>query len=457
MSEMVKDVTLDNYQWVDKHGDYVLTPIPKNETKRLWAITFVYMGTVADVAQVMGGGVLGTGFGVMDTFIVSLIGSAILAVIGGLLAYISGVTRCTSYINFRPAFGRMGSNIFSTLASAVPNMGWFAILTWQFGTFIHALFPNVAFCNVLPATIWGGCLMALTAYFGIKGLEFFSYLAVPYFILLAIFGVMIAVDEAGSFSGIFDLQPAEPATYGEGITYVVGMMMAMCLVTADIGRYGKTRWSGAIAWTLAMVLQALILAGAAMLMLATGSADVPGALLMSGVGFGAFLMVVLGQWSTNDNNLYYSSLSVGMYARMKRKNLVLVLGAGGIFVAALIAGIWGSAPEPFEFFLGLMGTALPGVGGVVIADFFIFRAYKGEKVDDRYQFQPGDELPEFNWVGWVSALISIIVGGFIIKSGIAAVNTLVLGLVLYAVLAIICDKAKINMYVGKHTLTETGE
>jgi len=444
-------------EWVDKHGDYTLVPVPKKYSKRLLTLAFIYMSMVADIAEIWGGGIIGSQFNVKDALIVCLVGSLILACLGGALAYIGGVTRCSSYVNFRFAFGVFGSKIFSTLASTVPNIGWFAILAWLFGVIMHSILPDVSICGVLPATIWGGSLMVITAYFGFKGLAVFSYLAVPFFILLAAFGLLIGVHGSGGFSNLFELEPVGSATYGEGITMVVGMMMALCLITADVCRFGKSRWSGVFAWSSAMVLQVVLLVGAAMLTLFTGESDVPGALMAAGVGLGAFVMILLGQWSTNDTNLYSASLSVSMYVPLQRKYVVLIVGAIGVTIAALIASVWGRAMDPLEAFLEIMGTILPGVAGVVIADFYIFQAYKKVKMDDRYKNSPGSTLPAINWLGWLAAVISIVVGGFVITGGIPALNTLFIGLGCYALGSIVCDRLSINTGIGVHTLKETGE
>jgi len=444
-------------EWVDKHGDYTLVPVPKKYSKRLLTLAFIYMSMVADIAEIWGGGIIGSQFNVRDALFVCFVGSFILACLGGALAYIGGVTRCSSYVNFRSAFGVLGSKIFSTIASTVPNIGWFAILAWLFGVIMHSILPDVALCGVLPATIWGGLLMVITAYFGFKGLAVFSYLAVPFFIMLAAFGLLIGVHGSGGFSDLFELTPTGSASYGEGITMVVGMMMALCLITADVCRFGKSRWSGVAAWSFAMALQVVLLVGAAMLTLFTGESDVPGALMAAGVGLGAFVMVLLGQWSTNDTNLYSSSLAVSMYVPLKRKYVVLIIGAIGVTVAALIASVWGRAMDPLEAFLGIMGTVLPGVAGVVIADFYIYQAYRKVKMDDRYKMSPGSKLPVINWLGWLSAIVATIVGGFVMSGGIPALNTLFIGLGCYALGSIICDKLGISTGIGVHTLKETGE
>ena len=107
-------------------------------------------------------------------------------------------------------------------------------------------------------------------------------------------------------------------------------------------------------------------------------------------------------------------------------------------------------------FLGWLGKGLPAIGGVLIADFWLYRWYKREPLRQRYQFKPGMKLARINWVGWLSAAVATYVGGWLITWGIACINALVIGLVLYIVIALICDKAGVSIGVGERIIDETG-
>jgi cytosine permease len=450
-------VTKEVWPWEDKYGDYALVPVPKKETRSLLTLFYAYTGVLACIAVLWGGAALGTQFYLKDAIWVAVVGSAILAVIGGLIAPIGGVSRCSTYVNLRPSFGNVGSQVWGTIVSGVPALGWFTVQTWLFGIIVNTIFPTAPWASVFWASIWGGILMLITAYIGFKGLAFFSYLAVPFFMLIAGFGVMIGVQQGGGFAGLASIAPASPAPFGVGVTEVVGMYIVGAIITADICRYAKKLWHGAAAWAIQlMILQVYMLSGAAMITLVTGEANIAGALLAAGAGAGAFLMAILGQWSTNDNNIYSASLAINLWAPIKRKYIVLIAGAIGVALAALIARAWGSAMEPFQAFLTLLGTFLPAAGGVLIADFWVYRWYKGEPLRERYQFQPGMKIAKVNWIGWVSAIVATALGAWVIKGGITSLNCLLLGVVLYIVIAIACDKAGVTMDLGEHIIDKTG-
>lgn len=453
MASVAKEV----WPWKDKYGDYALVPVPKKETRSLLTMFYTYTGVLCCIAALWGGSVLGAQFYLKDAIWVAVVGSAILAVIGGLTAPIGGISRCSTYVNLRPSFGNVGSQVWGTIVSGVPALGWFTVQTWLFGVIMHTIFPEAAWASVFWAAIWGGILMLITAYIGFRGLAFFSYLAVPFFMLLAGFGIMIGIQQGGGFAGLTSIAPASPAPFGVGVTEVVGMYVVGAIITADICRFAKKIWHGAVAWIIQlMILQVYMLTGAAAIMLVTGEHNIAAALLAGGVGIGAFLMAILGQWSTNDNNIYSTSLAINLWAPIQRKYIVLIAGAIGVALAAVIARVWGEAMAPFQAFLTLLGTFLPAAGGVLIADFWLYRWYKKVPLRQRYQFQPGMKISKVNWIGWVSAIVATVVGAWVIKGGITSLNCLLLGVVLYIVIAIVCDKAGVKMDLGEHTIDETG-
>jgi len=445
------------WPWEDKYGDYALVPVPQKETRTLLTLFYTYTGVLACIAVIWGGATLGTQFYLKDAIWVAIVGSAILSLIGGLIAPIGGVSRCSTYVNLRPSFGNLGSQVWGTIVSGIPALGWFAVQTWLFGIILHTLFPTAWWATVFAASIWGGTLMLITAYFGFRGLAFFSYLAVPFFMMLAGFGVMIGVQQGGGFAGLASIKPISPVPFSVGVTEVVGMYVCGAIITADICRFGTKIWHGSAAWIIQlMILQVYMLSGAAMLTLVTGEANVAGALLAAGAGAGAFLMAILGQWSTNDSNIYSTSLALNMWLPFKRQYIVLGAGAIGVAIAALIASVWGAAMEPFQAFLLLLGKALPAIGGVLIADFWLYRWYKGEPLRKRYQFKPGMKFAKVNWVGWLSAILATVLGGWIITWGIACLNALILGVAFYIIIAIACDKAGVKIGLGEHIIDKTG-
>lgn len=454
MKEVKEEI---EYPWKDKRGDYAVVPVhPKDQTSMM-SIFITFTGVLACIASLWGGGALGTQFVLKDIIIVSVVGSAITAVLGSLTAGIGGVTKCSTYANLRLPFGRVGSWVWGALSSGIPSLGWFAYQVWLFGVMMNSLAPDAGWTSVLVASIWGGLLMMTTALFGYKGLSFLSYLTVPMFIMLAGVAFLMGVYNAGGIGPLTQITPTDPQPFAFGVTETVGMYAVGAVITADIGRYAKKWWYGPLAWFVQiMVIQIFFLVGSGVLTLSFGGTLITEALLMGGVGVGAYLMTIFGQWTTNDNNIYSSALALNLFIPIKKWKLVLIEGIIGTGIAAYIAYTAGSSLDPFVAFLSLLGAFVPAIGGVMISDFYLYRWYKKEKFLERYNYKPGMTISEVNVMGWLAAIVGGIVGGFIIP-GIAALNSLLLSVVIYFVGALICDKLNIKYEIGKHVISEEGE
>jgi cytosine permease len=235
--------------------------------------------------------------------------------------------------------------------------------------------------------------------------------------------------------------------------YIIG-----AIVTADMGRYCRRPIDAPIGWiTQILALQIFFLVGAGVLTLAMGGALITEALLAGGIGLGAYALAILGQATTNDVNLYGGSLSYVTFLPVKRNLITLMEGIIGTGIAVYLGFSAGANLEPFENFLNILGRFLPAVGGVLIADFYVFQWYKGIRIKERYKFFPRMELAEINLAGWIAALVGGIVGGWFIKWGIPPLNSLLLAFIVYLAVSILGDKTKIPITLGKHQLTEAGE
>jgi len=447
------------WPWKDKFGDFSMVPVPPSMRKSGTSMFYIFMGVLACIAVLWGGGTLGTQFTLKGTLIVALTGSVILAVIGGLTAVMGAISRGSTYMEMRFPFGWIGTKLFSTIVAGVAcGIGWYAVQVWLFGIIMHTILPNLWWANVGVAAIWGGLLMMITAIIGVNGIAWLSYLAVPFFIAISGVGIMIGIAKGGSFGTLLGLKPSNPVSFSIGVTEIVGMYIAGSIIVPDISRFAKKASNAAIAWVVQiMIFQVYYILGAAALTLATGETNIVGALVVGGVGLGAILMAILGQWTTNDNNLYSGSLSFNTWIPIKRSYIVVAEGLIGTVLAAWFGFNGGTGMQTFQNFLTLLGKILPPIGGVLISDFYLYRWYKKEPLSQRYQFEPGMKFAQVNWVGWIAAFTGAILGGWVIKSGIAALNGLLIGAALYIVIAIICDKSNIRIEVGEHTINETGE
>jgi cytosine permease len=301
-------------------------------------------------------------------------------------------------------------------------LGWYSVQVGFFGSTINAMFPNAGFITQVPvAAFWGGILMLITAYIGFKGLSLLSNIAVPLIIILSTIGVIAAIRLQGSWSSLFAIQPKSSISLGAGIVMVVGSFAAGGAAQPDITRYAKTPKAAVVGTIIGfMVANMFIILAGFITSVATGSGDLPASMIQLGLGIPSLLVLILGQWTTNDNNLYTSSLGLSNIIKVKKSHIVLVTG-----ILASIVGAAGLS-NFFVNWLIILGVGCPPMAGVIIADYFFIKKQK-------YDFGKGTKYCSWNILAFVSWFIACAVG-YAVQWGVAAVNSMVIGFALYLVL-----------------------
>ncbi len=453
---MEKNKKETKWPWEDIFGDYSLVPVPNHAQKSGVSMLFVLAGIIATVAVLMGGSALGTQFNVNDAVKAIIGGCAVLTFIGGLIAYIGQQAKSTTYICLRYSFGMQGSQLVGSLLGGFIALGWFAVQTWMFGLIVSSIAPGYWWSSIGFASIWGGLLMMTTAYIGFKALTWLSYLAVPFFILLCLVGLFIGVDKVGGFAEVFAMGNKSSATLYAGITQVIGMFIGAAILIPDILRFAKTGQSAVLAWVLNLALLGLMLIGAVIMTASTGAANIAESLILGGIGLGAFLFVFLGQWTTNDSNLYITALSFNTWIHVEKRYLTIAAGIVGTGIAAYVGFVEGSSLNPFIQFLTVLGTYVPAIGGIMIADYYLYRGVLKEPMNTRYNMNPGMTFSKLNWIGLSMAVVGGYIGGSLVEIGIPAINSLVVAGGLYFVLSYLCDQIKIPREIGNHSINNQG-
>ncbi|MEB2836855.1 MAG: cytosine permease [Desulfurococcales archaeon] len=451
------------YPWKDIRGDYVLVPVPPWERRTLMNIFLVYTGVLSCLAVLWGGGALGAQATLHDLVWAVLLGNIILTIIGALMAYIGGTAHQSTYGIMRRVFGWYGSWIFGLIVSGIPAWGWFVVETWLFGVMIHDLAPHNPVASIAWASLWGGLLMTTTAYIGYAGLAFLSYFTVPAFFILVTSGFLAGIYLGGGFEKLAAFTPKHPVPLSLLVTQVVGMYIVGAIITPDIARFARRPRDGSIAWGVQiMALMTYYMIGAALLTMAMGGTYFSKAMLAAGLGLGAYFVAIFGQWTTNDNNLYSSALAWDLFVPVKKRRLILILGFLASILAWYVGYRAGASMQPFIHFLTILGTWIPPIGGVMVADFYLYQWYKGVPVRERYQLRVGDRMPLVNWVAWLSVLVGgLAAKGWLMPASVvskisAALTGFLVALVVYAVLAIALDKAGVPIELGHATINEYG-
>lgn len=399
-------------------NDNATQRVPEAEQKGFLSVAFVAAGFCICMSGLYTGSAIAFGMSFRDAIIAVLIGNIILSLYGGLVGAAGAKEGVASAVLARHSFGREGSKAVGILL-AVVMAGWYAVQVGFFGSTMSALFPAAGFItSKYVAAAWGGILMMLTAYFGYKGLNILSYIAVPMIGILSVVGVVLAVKGAGGWQVIMETVPSQPMTIGAAVVTIVGSFAGGAAAQSDITRYAKdtkTAWGGTIFGYL--VANSFVIMAGYLITSATGEGDLPVAFLAMGLGVAALLILILAQWTTNDNNLYTASLGLSNCLPFPKKKIVVVTG-----LVATIVGTMGLA-DYFSTWLNVLGVALPPVAGVVICDYYLLKK-------QHYEYGPGTKYCKVN----IWAFVGVIAGagvGFTIDMGIASINSLVVSVIVY--------------------------
>lgn len=446
----------------DFFGDFASMMVPMEHRRSTLNMFMVYMGVLACIAAIWGGGALAATLGFSDLLIAAFAGCAILAILGGLTGYIGGITRATTYMIFRYPFGRIGSMVMGIIASGIGAMLWFAVQTWLFGIIINTLIPGPIWTSIGVAALWGGILMMTTALYGYRAIVVLSFITVPLFFVLAITGLSVGIVEHGGLTALMAAEPAVAGTLAAGITMTVGFYAVGAVITSDIARYAEKPIGGPIAWgtQVFFFFPVLLGAGGAMTLL-VGAPHLAEAMMALGLGAGALLLAILGQWTTNDSNLWAASLSFCNAVKLKRVIWVAILGIIGTAIAVAVGIGYLASMDPFITFAMWLGILIPPMGGVMIADFYVFRRYVLglKEAVKRYTFGPRTKYSIVNWCGVVGVALGGLIAWLTLQGaipGIPAINGILGAFLAYLALAGACVKAKVPYELGTWVETKIG-
>lgn len=375
--------------------DFEREPVPQEKRKGWLKLSVVWMGAVIALSATVLGGSLGTGLSMTGAVIATLIGCFLLAVVSALCSVVGAQTGLSTSFVSRFSLGKYGSYAVSAII-AIALFGWFGVQVDLFGASLHTVLLNVFNIDIHPKilVVIGGILMTTTAFFGYKAIEKFSLLAVPLLGILLV-ASLIRVMSNQSLSEVLSVPAAgDPLTIGLSVSLIIGSLAVGAIIGPDISRYAKSTKDAVISSFVGFFAGfSAVLLIAAVLAKATAQTDIVSILLGLGWGTGAMLILILAQWTTNDNNLYSSALGFSVIFKNTPK-YVLTIAAGIIGTTMAVGGIY----THFIPFLIFLSALIPPIGGIYVADYLMNRK--------KYAFSNLDAQPNVNYVGvsiWVIA------------------------------------------------------
>ncbi|MGY7986427.1 cytosine permease, partial [Klebsiella pneumoniae] len=145
-------------------------------------------------------------------------------------------------------------------------------------------------------------------------------------------------------------------------------------------------------------------------------ADIVEVLILQGLSVAAVIMLCLNLLTIQGPTIYNVSAAACHLLRSERRR-TLTLAAAGVGIVLAIGGMY----EMLIPFLVLLGSIIPPIGGVILADYWSARS-------GRYPLLQNARLPRFNWLGlgayaagavvaylspWIAPLVGITVSALV--------------------------------------------
>jgi len=424
---MNKEIHMEKNHTQEHDTEFSLSAVPESERKSYFSLTIVWTGFVFVITSMMAGGGLSAGLDFKMILVAVLLGNVFLSVIAILVSIIASKTGLTFALMTRYSFGEKGSRIASMFVPIV-NIGWYTIQAATYGHFIAQAFGFGDIAELICMAV-SAVVMGIFAMKGIRAISILGYIAIPAIIFLSLATSIRAVGMIG-LDGLWNYTPEGHITLSSGITVVIGTwILSTSTCIADIMRYAKST-KEAIAATLTGLLGGnifMILCGT-ITSVAVGDSDLTNVLLSMGLLVPCLILMTTNIFTTNASNLYSTSLNLSNAFHMDRQKIIVVLLA----ISAL-ATLCRPYQVDFLFsFLDLLGTIVPPLPGIILADYFII--HKGE-----YKDLGSVKFAQFNAVSWLTWGIAL-AGVYLIPFGLPALKGLIIGGVLYPILMNVTKK-----------------
>ncbi|MFE1630214.1 cytosine permease [Brevibacillus reuszeri] len=408
---------------VDK--EFSFQAVPQASRNGFWKILAVMLSFTFFSASMWSGGTLGSGLTFVQFIWIVITGNLILGLYTGSLAYIAAKTGLSTHLLTKYAFGEKGSYLSSFLL-ATTQVGWFGVGLAMFAVPVE----KATGINVYVLIAILGLMMTASAIFGMKALTVLGFVAVP---AIAIFGSYSMVDAAGTIGGLQGLlayQPTETMGIAAALTICIGSFISGGTLTPDFARFAKTSRSAVTAIVIAFFLgNSLMFLFGAVGAIAFGKADVSDIMFLQGLIIPAIIVLGLNIWTTNDSALYASGLGFANITKISKHKVVVFNG-----IVGTIAAMW--LYNNFVGFLTILGSTLPSIGAIVLADYFILK---------RGKYQPFETMTfkAVNWVAIVAWVCGVVIAKF--APGIPPINGLLGSAIIYVVVMKCLPQEKSSM------------
>lgn len=407
----------------NKTEDFPLNPVPMSARKSIISLAPILAGFTLYSGTLFAGGLVGPSFQFWPDLVgIILLGNLILGLYAATLGFIAGETGLTTVLMSRFSFGDVGSRWVDFILGFT-QIGWYAWGSALMAKLLNSLAGVPESWNWLIILFFTYAFCS-TAYFGYKAMDWLSRIAVPAMVILMVLSLSVAAGDVGGFAGLQAQPIGDPLPLGAAITIIVGTFVSGGTQATNWSRFAPSGRVGFIATLIAFFLgNGFLIFSGAFCAKVYGQPDIVEVMAMQGLLVWGLILFFLNMWTTQDNTIYaFSIAGSNMFRTHKRTLLVL----GGATFALILA--WGGIYEMLVQYLILLGTFIPPIGGIIVADYWIHRGGRFPALDTPQS--------AFNWAGIVAYVAASAIAYFTSNAGfgIVPINGIVSALVIYVVL-----------------------
>ena len=412
--------------------DFPLTPVPTGSRKSTWSLAPILIGFTLYSGTLFAGGLVGANFRFFPDLVgLIILGNLILGLYAGGLGYIAGRTGLSTVLMARFSFGEFGSR-WVDLILGFTQIGWYAWGSALIADLLIELAGVSASLNWLVIVV-ATYLFCITAYIGYGAMDWVSRFAVPAMIILMVWSLSIAWGDVGGYAKLQAINPTGEMGIGEALTVIIGTFVSGGTQVTNWSRFASSGRAGFWATFLAFFLaNGFLIFSGAFCALVYGNEDIVRVMAQQGLLFWGLVLFFFNMWTTQDNTIYAFSVA-GAHMFRTTKRTLFVLGGATFALILALGGIY----EALVPYLVLLGTFIPPIGGIIMADFWLYRKDGFAELEFR---QPnfndsighGGETPptlSFNWAGIIAYILASAIAYF--SPGIKPINGIITAALIY--------------------------
>jgi cytosine permease len=402
--------------------DYPLTAVPLDARKPIWSLAPLLMGFALTSTTLFAGGTIGNAFNFSNILALVLIGNILLGTYCAALGYIAYRSGLSTVLMARFSFGNIGSR-WVDFIMGFTQIGWYAVTNAFIADALSQILGIPEGWRWL-AVVFFTYAFCITAYIGYTAMDWLSRLAVPAMLVLIAISLFLGFRDAGSLAQLQAIAPKEPMPFGAALALVIGTFISGGTQATNWSRFADSSknavWSTLFAF---FAINGLLVFTGAFCTLVYGSEDLIAAMTQQGILIGGVILLILNVWTTQDNTIYAFSVAGSNFFRTPKRT-AFVLGGATLALAFALIGI-SNLMIPF---LILLGTVIPPVGGIIMADFWLRH---------RGQFPSLEApLPAFNWAGVIAYIAASLIAYFSAQAniGVPPLHGIITAALLYVIL-----------------------